>query len=51
MKNEEVRDEVNTRWDEEWRSEGWSKQYGMKNEEVRDKVNTMGWKIKKWGMK
>jgi len=29
MKNEEVRDEVNTRWDEEERSEGRSKHYGM----------------------
>ena len=29
MKNEEVRDEVNTRWDEEERSEQWSKHYGM----------------------
>ena len=31
MKNKEVRDEVNTRWDLEERSEGRSKHYGMKN--------------------
>ena len=39
MKNEEVSDEVNTRWDEEERSKGRSKHYGMQNKEVRDEVN------------
>ena len=38
MKNKEVRDEVNTRWDEEERSEGWSK-------------HKMGCSIKKWAIK
>ena len=51
MKNKEIKDEVNTRWDQKERSEGRSKYYGMKNEEVRDEVNTIGCRMKKLGIK